>query len=353
MQDVDFEELDPLDFLSRHPLPDTEEEETGAVIKQVTEVDHAIVLDKIREETAKDEQLQKLSKRMITEDWENYRKDPDITPFYHIRQELYEVDGVILRDNKIIAPTRLQRKIVKTAHKLGHLGITKTKQMLREKYWFPSMNNLVEQIIGQCFECQVTVKDQRKEPVKASTIPSEPWEVISIDFGGPYPDGHYQLVASDKRTRYVEVERVTTTSSKSTIHKLKKMSATHGTPRRVESDNGPPFNSKEFATFAEEEGFHDHKVTPCHARANGEAESFMKTLNKTEQIAHLQGKDCTIAMQDMLIGYRSTPHPATRVTPYEALMNRQVRTKLDHYPKKEEHRREREEESQRERQIQR
>ena len=125
---------------------------------------------------------------------------------------------------------------------------------------------------------------------------------------------------------------------------MKKMFTTHGTPRRVESGNGPPFNSKEFATFAEEEGFHHHKVTPCHARANGEVESFMKTLSRTEQIAHLQGNDCTIAMQDMLIGYRSTPHPATRVTPYEALMNRQVTTKLDHYPKKEEHRREREEE---------
>ena len=32
----------------------------------------------------------------------------------------------------------------------------------------------------------------------------------------------------------------------------------------------------------------------------------------------------------MLTGYRSTPHPATDVAPYEALMNRQVRTKLDH-----------------------
>ena len=37
-----------------------------------------------------------------------------------------------------------------------------------------------------------------------------------------------------------------------------------------------------------------------------------------------------MAIQEMLIGYRSTPHPATGVTPYEALMNRQVRTKLDY-----------------------
>ena len=33
----------------------------------------------------------------------------------------------------------------------------------------------------------------------------------------------------------------------------------------------------------------------------------------------------------MLQFYRSTPHPATKTTPYELFMNRQVRTKLDHF----------------------
>lgn len=341
MQDVDFEliyqpgkdEKDPLDFLSRHPLPETDNEEVGAVIKQVTEAEHAVILDKIRQETAKDPQLQKLRERMVTEDWENYRRDPDIMPFYHIRQELYEVEGVILRENKIVVPASVQRKVVKTAHKLGHLGVTKTKQMLREKYWFPTMNSLVEQTVGQCYECQVTVKERTQEPVKPSTIPDRPWQVVSADFGGPYPDGHYNLVVIDKRTRYPEVERVYSTAYKPTMQKLKKIFATYGTPERLESDNGPPFNSAEFARFAKEEGFHHHRVTPDHARANGEAESFMKMLNKTEQIARLQGKDSNVAIQDMLIGYRSTPHPATKTTPYTAMTNRQIRTKLDHHPR--------------------
>lgn len=37
-----------------------------------------------------------------------------------------------------------------------------------------------------------------------------------------------------------------------------------------------------------------------------------------------------MAIHEMLTGYCSTPHPATGVTSYEALMNRQVRTKLDY-----------------------
>eukprot|EP00795_Rhopilema_esculentum_P013859 gene13859-4804_t len=65
------------------------------------------------------------------------------------------------------------------------------------------------------------------------------------------------------------------------------------------------------------------------ARANGESERVMQFLNKTEQIAQLQGKDKlekNIATQDMLIAYRSTPHPATGVSPYEAMNSRTIRT---------------------------
>eukprot|EP00794_Sanderia_malayensis_P020866 gene20866-22918_t len=115
-----------------------------------------------------------------------------------------------------------------------------------------------------------------------TVIPNKPWEVVSVDFGGPYPDGHYNLVAVDKRTRYAEVETIHSTAAKPTMKKLKKMFATHGTPKRIESNNGPPFTSKEFAEFAEKEGFYHHRVTPDHPRANGAAESFMKTLNKIE-----------------------------------------------------------------------
>ncbi|XP_028404011.1 uncharacterized protein LOC114526625 [Dendronephthya gigantea] len=59
----------------------------------------------------------------------------------------------------------------------------------------------------------------------------------------------------------------------------------------------------------------------------------MQTLNKTEQIAHLQGKNKSereLALQNMLIAYRDTPHPATGVSPYEAMTGRPIRTRLNH-----------------------
>ena len=80
--------------------------------------------------------------------------------------------------------------------------------MLREKYWFPLMNSMIDTAIDQCYECQVATKGNREEPIKVTSIPNRPWDTVSIDYGGPYPDGHYNLVLIDKRTRYPVVESV-------------------------------------------------------------------------------------------------------------------------------------------------
>ena len=62
------------------------------------------------------------------------------------------------------------------------------------------------------------------------------------------PIGHYNLVVIDKRTRYPEVEQVTSTSFEQTRVKLKRIFAIHGILRRLETDNGPPFNSSDYTT---------------------------------------------------------------------------------------------------------
>lgn len=64
----------------------------------------------------------------------------------------------------------------------------------------------------------------------------------------------------------------------------------YGTPEQLETDNGPQFNSKIFADSAAKEGFKHHWIMPFHPKAEGEAQNFMKLLNKTEQRARLERK---------------------------------------------------------------
>ena len=119
----------------------------------------------------------------------------------------------------------------------------------------------------------------------------------------------------DKRTRFPVVEQTTSTSCKVTCDMLRKIFATHRIRKKLESDNGPPFISTDFKLFAEEMGFKHHRVTPEHPRAIVEAESFMKVLNKSEQISHSDGISSSSAIQYVLMGYY-----LRHIQPFEALM---------------------------------
>ena len=77
-------------------------------------------------------------------------------------------------------------------------------------------------------------------------------------------------------------------------------------------------------------GFQHKRVTRRHPKALRQVENFNKLINKTTKIA-CEGVEIESAIYDMLQAYRQTPHPATKWTPYELLMHRQVRTRLEHF----------------------
>ena len=176
--------------------------------------------------------MQKLAKRIVKRDWGKHTRDKVLEPYLHVKQELSIAEGLIFREQRIVLPATLQKKLVKLGHNLGHLGKTNTKQLLTEKYWFPLMNSMIA-AIDQCYECQVATEEKREEPTKVTNIPSHPWDTVSIDHGRPHPDGHYNLVLIDRRTRYPVVVAVPSTNFKINTERLKYIFATYGTPKRI------------------------------------------------------------------------------------------------------------------------
>ena len=80
---------------------------------------------------------------------------------------------------------------------------------------------MIDTSTSQCYRCQLATKEKREEPIKTTNIPCHPWDTVSLDHGGPYPDGHYNLVLIDKRTRNPVVELVPLTNFKVNKEKLK------------------------------------------------------------------------------------------------------------------------------------
>ncbi len=319
----------PADFLSRHPCPQAPKKSIADdyaryVIKNATP--KAMTLDEIRCETQNDSLMRKLIIAITRNEWE----DPDLQPFKRskdIREELSVVSGLVLRSNRIVIPPLLQKRAVDLAH-VGHQGSVKTKKLLREKVWFPYIDKMVENTVKECMPCQAANPAQKLEPLCMTTLPKCPWTEVSIDFAGPFPCGNYLLVVIDDFSRYPEVEIVSSTSARATIPKLDAIFARQGIPEVVKTDNGPPFQGKEFVAFAKYCGFHHRKITPLWPRANGEAERFMRTVNKSIKTANAEGKNWKQELFKFLRQYRATPHSTTGISPSMALNGRNLRTTL-------------------------
>ena len=329
----------PADYLSRHPQKELScdvsraekvaEEYIAYIVDNTTP--KAMSLDEIATETENDATLKTVKEALKTNRWYDARVKFNLLPnplfktLYNCRDELSVWnDKILLKGNKIIIPETLQMKVVELAHQ-GHQGIVKTVALLREKVWFKAMQSTAEATVRNCQLSQISTPQTSKEPLKMSKLPPAPWVEISADFG-QVEDGLYIMVIQDEYSRYPIVEILKSTSSQTVIPILDKVFSEFGIPWQVKTDNGPPFNSHEFATYLKHMGVKHRKITPLWPQANAETERFMRTIKK---IIRGKPKNWKQEMYKRLLAYRATPsHSTTGIAPATVLFGRDVRTKL-------------------------
>ena len=144
------------------------------------------MLDRIRTETKRDNVKRKLTSHVIDNDWVKAEKDLEMASYKHIKEEISIIEEIVYRGDKVLIPISWWKKIAKIRQYLGHLERKKTKQLLRGRYWFPKMNNMIDRIIDQCDECKVVSSDPRSEPIEPTVIPKRSREIVKLDFGGSY-----------------------------------------------------------------------------------------------------------------------------------------------------------------------
>ena len=329
----------PADFLSRHPHKDAnrasrEEKVAEEFVNYVTinSVPKAMAIEHVRRETLVDPTLQAVMQALRTGKWQQNLSNEVHVDSYKSYQQLQDeltasVDGdTILRGHRLIIPAALQTKAVDLAHE-GHQGIVKTKALLREKIWFPGIDKMVERRVKSCIPCQASVPETKREPLKMSPLPTAPWTEISVDFA-ELPMGQYLLVLMDDYSRFPIVEIVPSTSASVVIPRLDKVLSEYGTPDVLRTDNGPPFNSRDFANFAEDLGFRHRKITPYWPRANAEVETFMRTVKKVIKTSICEQRDWKAELNRFLRNYRATPHGTTGFPPATLLHDRWMKIKL-------------------------
>ena len=240
-------------------------------------------------------------------------------------------EGLLLRDRRIVLPHSLHKVAVEIAHE-GHLGIVKTKALLRSKVWFAGLNQLVENKVGGYMICQCCTSNKGlKNPVSMARMSDKVWDEISIDFFGPLPSGEYCLVLTDDSSRYKAVKIVRSTGTDSTVGRLDEVHTVLGIPSVIRADNGPPFNGRAFRKYCDSLGIKHRKITPLWPRANGKCERFMQQLSKVVTGSHIAKKNWREELNVFLRSYNCSPHSVTGVAPVELMFNRTNFTKLPSY----------------------
>ena len=165
----------------------------------------------------------------MLEDWGLvYRAEP---------QQVAVVEGLVMRGLRIVDTLSLRKRVLELAHE-GHQGIVKTKDRMRSKVWWPSMNVMVERHCKKCLGCEAVTPVTTTPPVKTTTMPTKPWRDLAVDIMGELPTGENLLVTVDYYIKWIEVDAIRNTSISSIIKCLDKHFTRHGIPETLRTDYG-------------------------------------------------------------------------------------------------------------------
>ena len=271
----------------------------------------------LKEETAKDESLQALRKQII-HGWPDHKQavHPSIAPYWNVRHELSEAEGLLFNEQRVIIPRASRKNILMLIHE-SHLGVEKCKSRARATVYWPGMSNDIQETVSKCSTCSTYRNRNQKEPMIAHEIPDRPWQKLGSDLFEH--KGKTYLLVVDYYSKYIETSLLQDKTAETVIMHMKSIFARHGIPEELVSDN-MPYNSREFKDFASSWGFKLTTSSPTYAQSNGLSERAVQTVKRILKKAD----DPYIGMLE----YRNTPVTGMTYSPSQLLMSRTARTKI-------------------------
>ena len=189
-----------------------------------------------------------------------------------------------------------------------HAGMGRMKAEARRYFWWPSLDQDIEDLARQCPTCTLNSKQAVKSPLKQWSVPLAPWHRIHIDFMGKFKNSYF-LVVVDAHSKWLEVFIMSNTTTSMTITTLTSLFARYGLCEEIVSDNGPQFTSDEFAQFCARNGIRHIRTAPGHPQSNGQAERYVDTVKSALTKGLQKGGRVADVLYKFLFVYRSTVHP--------------------------------------------
>lgn len=274
------------------------------------DIDSAL-LNQIKNGYKKDNRCQKMEKNGYKLP---YRVENDII-YYHDKIFVPSVASII---NIIL--TEAHDSIVG-----GHVGMNKTLELIKRKYYWPKMYQHVSLYVSSCDKCQSN-KSSNQSPIgllQSLPIPNNRWEQVTMDFIGPLPftkNGHnFILVIVDKLSKMAHYIPTNINITAEGVAKLffNHIVRYHGIPISIVSDRDTRFTSSFWQELWKLLGCKLNMSTAFHPETDGQTERQNRTLEEYLRsyinIEQDNWDECLIGAE---IAYNNSVNISTKQTPY-------------------------------------
>ena len=314
------------DALSRYPAFDPEDDQEGleevAVCRQLT-LDPALTV--ITDVAAEDKEYADTIKMLLEE------KDVNNLPGNHPAKALRpcwddlsvtkinDVDLLAKDESKIVVPRGARKAVMERLHR-NHAGMTKTKELARQLYFWPGITKDIEDMVASCSTCTTLGAGQPTPPSKEADTENIPGSHYGTDLC--YFEGQDWIVLVDRYSGYIFAKRLSKTNTAAVCGFLTDVFLEVGWPMVIRSDNGPQFRS-EFKAYCAENNILHETSSPYNPRSNGLAESGVKIVKGILEECAKDGK-----MSDFrhrLQAFRNEPRQ-DGFSPAQRFMSRNQRT---------------------------
>ena len=311
------------DCLSRLPLND-EGIQIGLMDVEIYSLSGRLTFmnaDDVAKETREDLVLKRV-KNLISTKFPK-KIDDELRPFFNRRMEIQEVNGCLFWVERLIIPKNLEEKVLNILHD-QHIGVTRMKILARKEVWFPDIDKKIEEKVKTCGICQA-YDNKAPKNLFVSNWPktSKPFQRVHIDFFTKF--GRDFVILVDAYTKYVDVKMIINKDCQTVIQYLRNFISIFGFPESLVSDNGPPFQSKDFSFFLEKNKIGHIFSPPYHPQSNGQVEGFVKWV-KRSLLKELEEKfksndefDIHWAIASYLFNQHNTPNVTSGKSPNELI----------------------------------
>ena len=145
---------------------------------------------------------------------------------------------------RLYIPSHLKQLVIEQYHdKNGHMGIEKTYNSIKGKYYWPNMYKELYQHVNSCIICQRRNLRKVKPPLQETDAPPFPFAKVGLDVSGPYPttlSGNKCIISFvDWCSGWPEAFAIPDKSAETVVHLvLDEIIPRHGTPLQIVTDNG-------------------------------------------------------------------------------------------------------------------